>query len=102
MHIVFEKGIMNHAAHNVQTYNGWTNYETWVVNLWLTNDRSTYDFVEELLLQHPQDYEAAKVLKDFVEEINPLQEDANMFSDLLRSAIGEINWLEICRALREE
>ena len=26
-------------------YNGWTNRETWLVNLWLGNDMSGYDFV---------------------------------------------------------
>ena len=25
------------------TYNGWTNYETWNVALWLGNDKSLYD-----------------------------------------------------------
>ncbi len=24
-----------------QTYSGWANYETWVVNLWLTNEPDT-------------------------------------------------------------
>lgn len=24
-----------------ETYNGWTNYETWVVNLWLGNDEGS-------------------------------------------------------------
>jgi len=23
-------------------YNGWTNYETWVVNLWLANEEPSY------------------------------------------------------------
>ena len=26
-----------------QTYNGWTNYETWNVALWLGNDKGLYD-----------------------------------------------------------
>lgn len=30
------------AAQEDTTYNGWTNRETWLVNLWLTNDRGTY------------------------------------------------------------
>lgn len=25
------------------TYNGWTNYETWNVALWLDNDQESYD-----------------------------------------------------------
>ena len=27
-----------------QTYNGWANYETWNVALWLGNDETMYNF----------------------------------------------------------
>ena len=30
-----------------QTYNGWTNYETWNVALWLQNDPGLYDLARE-------------------------------------------------------
>lgn len=29
-------------------YNGWTIYETWLVALWLNNDRLTYDALEAI------------------------------------------------------
>ena len=29
-----------------QGYNGWTNYETWNVTLWIGNDESLYDFAK--------------------------------------------------------
>jgi len=28
-----------------QTYNGWTNYETWTVVLWIDNDESIQDYI---------------------------------------------------------
>ena len=28
-------------------YNGWTNYETWCVNLWIDNDEGTQEMVRE-------------------------------------------------------
>jgi len=30
-----------------QTYNGWTNYETWNVALWLQNDEGLYDMARQ-------------------------------------------------------
>jgi hypothetical protein len=29
------------------SYNGWENYETWNVALWINNDRDLYDFAAE-------------------------------------------------------
>jgi hypothetical protein len=30
-----------------QTYNGWTNYETWNVVLWIENDESIQEYIQE-------------------------------------------------------
>jgi hypothetical protein len=30
-----------------QEYNGWTNYETWLVNLWMDNDPGSQDYYRE-------------------------------------------------------
>jgi len=36
----------------IKKYNGWTNYETWCVNLWLTNEASTEQEVRMLAQMH--------------------------------------------------
>lgn len=81
-------------------YNGWTNYETWCVNLWLSNDSNDYNTVKDIC-RGGKDYDAAQRLKEFVEELQPDLE-ASMFSDLLNAAISEVNWMEVAQAFREE
>lgn len=78
-------------------YNGWHNYETWVVNLWIGDNSD--DLVEELITApdgSPSDiYELSKRLRDYVEDMSPLADDASMFSDLLGGALSDCNWYEI-------
>ncbi len=103
---------------NDEKYNGWTNYETWNVNLWLTsNDESTYRFfVEQAQLifeassecEHFSKLQNAKFeLRDFIfehiEELNPLAEEASLYSDILRANLsrGHINYYEIAEGFYE-
>jgi len=78
------------------TYNGWTNYETWCVNLWLDNE----EWMSETLFGIATDtdldvYDKSEALKDFVNELNPLVDGASMFTDLLNGALSMVNWREI-------
>ena len=83
-------------------YNGWTNYETWNVNLWLNNDQGTYDFIVELAKQYADDAPMlAQALESFVDELQP-ELEASMFSDILNAAMREVNWQEIADTLLED
>ncbi len=96
------------------TYQGWTNYETWAVNLWLDNEEGVHDYWreralecweetaptsfstrDEMALQHLADF-----LKDYHVESRP--ELHGVFGDLLDAALTEVNWREIARSLIEE
>jgi hypothetical protein len=79
-------------------YNGWFNYETWLVNLWLSNDQDSYDMVRDLIRNPYSDravYDLADALKEYIEESNPLASEANLFSDLINAALCEVNYDDI-------
>lgn len=92
-------------------YNGWTNYETWVINVWIGNDRGSHDYwkerTKEVLSQWnkaPMNgpvgaLELAEVLKDVHEAEIP--ELKGFAADLMNSALGEVNWYEIAVSLIE-
>ena len=94
-------------------YNGWTNYETWKVKLWIDNEQSSSEYWNEsardifgesrgrhsLSNSDVARHDLADRLKDEVEESNPLADDASMYSDLLGAAISEVNWSEIANNL---
>ena len=102
---------------NKVEYNGWTNYETWLVNLWMTNVQGGTAFTMEFLAERPDNFVVykqntvalAKFLKDIYEEdadelfsSRPLS-DTNLFwKDLINSALSEVNWMEIARHRVEE
>ena len=98
-------------------YNGWTNYETWNVKLWMDNDEYTYHYWQEQtdeLWKRAQENQAwpgstrkesaaaqlADTLKSECEENQP--EVSGMYADLLGAALSEVNWLEIAENMLEE
>jgi len=76
-------------------YNGWTNYETWLVNLHLLNDQCTIEQIEEITKNSKSIYDLHVSMKDYCEEL--LQHDGkNLFlADMLNAALSEVDWQEL-------
>lgn len=90
------------------TYNGYSNRETWNVQLWLANDEGLYHTIREAWEDICRNYdpeedddwaeEAERELATYLEnlvcdEMYPL--DCGLYADLLSSALAKVDWDEI-------
>ena len=88
-------------------YNGWTNYETWAVMLWMDNDEGSQRFFEDLARAHVGEsgkdkaaYGLSQAIKDEIMCGAP-DLGASMYADLLGSALDNVDWREIAESLIE-
>lgn len=87
-----------------KTYNGWTNYETWRVNL------EVFDGVtlEDLNTVEVEPYEVGQYLKDYAEEIIFLDSHiggktpSSLVEDYARAFLENVNWREIAKHMIED
>jgi len=99
---------------NTKQYNGWTNYETWVVNVWIDNEEGTYNYWREVAQEVSDDLETptngmtrmdeavyllTDRLREHYEENRP--ELTGVYADLIGAALAEVNWREIAEHLLE-
>jgi hypothetical protein len=72
-------------------YNGWTNYETWNVALWMGESDEYY---RDLLRGETDTYKASQTLKSSFEDDMP-ELGVGPYCDLLGAAVSSVNWYEI-------
>ena len=106
---------------NDNSYNGWTNYETWNWKLWMDNDQGQYEYwanrVQELnaiqLIHQTGPYygwqtESDVRLQELADELKQDCESqlemfdfptAGPFTDILNAGLQSINWREIAESL---
>lgn len=77
------------------TYNGWHNYETWLVALWLDNDQSLQKSCYNFARSQGDAYTVGEMIETLIDGINPLNGSNNLFSDMLNASLREVDWTEI-------
>ena len=82
-------------------YNGWANYETWNVALWIDNEEGSYHERKDLARHANSVGDLADRLKGWIEEMAP-DLGATMYADLLNAALSEVDWYEIAEHWYEE
>lgn len=96
------------ATAKKQTHEGFANYETWCINLWINNEEPAYRHWKAAARR-------AKIGNSKREAVNELAEllrreipdnapdlGASCWSDLLSAALSEVNWHEIAEDLLSE
>lgn len=102
-------------------YNGWNNYETWCVALWLGNEESSHTYwaerAQEIVntidagtrfgtLAHlfsNEDAQVAELAAELQESHDQERPDmGGVFLDLLTSALSSVDWREIARSYISE
>lgn len=78
------------------TYNGWTNYQTWVANLWLNKNQMSRSFLESAKDVSEDIYDQAEWLKEQMSiQLRDEIDTPCLWHDLLQAAFGEIDWVEL-------
>ena len=89
-----------------EEYNGWTNYETWLVNLWMGQSDYWNDMVADVVKGSDSDTPVLDIA-DYLEQSHDneyldLVGNSGVFSDLIGAALSRVNWKEIAEHYFEE
>lgn len=88
------------------SYNGWANFKTWSLYCWLTSDESTYHAIRNVVKfanRNGSLYSVAAAIREFVDdEMFPRCLDGTWASDLLSSALDDVDMKEIAKAFLED
>lgn len=89
------------------TFNGWSSYETWAVNLWLTNEEGSYhhwtgrtrELIAEYAGEDADRSALARLARELEESVHGecATPQANLAADLITAALAEVDWCEIAR-----
>jgi len=101
-------------------YNGWTNYETWAVALWIDNDYGSHTYWRQEAARHVKDSPKCQMVRDglwttneaarfsLADQLKEETTDAapdmepSVYSDLLRAAFDSVNWSEVAQNLLDD
>ena len=88
------------------TYNGWSNYDTWSVALFIDNEEFSYTQAREIALDNVgnfnYEFEKEEALRFLVEDLVKV-ESLNPFAlQLILSCLSNVNWKEVLKHYQEE
>ena len=82
------------------THNGFANYETWLMNLWLSSDEYSYSCAIGLAEGSESVHDLARHLEKWMDTNMP-DLGSTVWGDLLNAAVGRVDWREIAGMYEE-
>jgi hypothetical protein len=84
-----------------ETYNGWTNYATWRINLEIFDGFDFTDYMGDVEERNDA-YYLGDALKDYAEEIVSIDcESSSLALSYALAFMSDVNWVEIASSLIE-
>lgn len=91
------------------SYQGWANYETWCIKLWIDNEQGDYEYWREQThaAWEASDHDADQTRYALAAELKSSFGDAapelrGMWADLMSAALSEVDWDEIAQAMIDD
>lgn len=84
------------------SYNGWCNYETWSIALYIDNDEPTYNKARKIANSSYIEYEKMNQMKELVYNYLEFDSANNFQQQLLQSALENVDYKEIIKHYKEE
>ena len=87
---------MSETAISTRMYLGWSNRETWLGNLWLSNDEGFYELFCRAVRENTNITETAQCIEQGLRwQLEDELDTASLWQDLLGWAFDQIDWVEI-------
>ncbi len=80
-------------------YNGFRNFATWQVSVWLDNSQELLWRFEQIgtALENPDDL--PEWLEAYFEALNPVERSGDLYSDLMQNMLSQVDWERLAKRI---
>lgn len=75
-----------------ESYNGFRNFATWQVSVWLDNSQELLWRFQQIatVLENPIDL--SEWIEAYFEALNPVEGSGDVYSDLMQNMLSQVDW----------